>query len=152
MAQKVDEYSRLMKILDFRLPHKFKRIGYVGAISIFVALLAGKFISDSTLLVKDVLRTLVLFFMLIASLSKDAFEDEFNRHIRFQSYVISFVCVGIYTIGLPLVTVVMDVLITNIRGEGIVNFHKISSFEVIFILMGLQLLFFETLKKLERAE
>jgi len=148
-----DEYNRLIKILDFRLPHKFKKIGYFGAILLFVLLLGSKFLGDYTfsLIAKDVMRTLVLLFLLLASLSKDSFEDEFNRHVRFQSYVLAFVCTAIYSISLPLIAVIFDTIITKITGDGTINFHEVSSFEVIFILMGLQLLFFETLKRFGRA-
>ena len=105
-----------------------------------------------TLLVKNVLRTMMLFFLLLASLSKDALEDEYNRYIRFQSFVIAFVSSAVYAILIPLIAVILDSLITRITGDGVVNFHEISSFEVIFIMLGFQLLSFETLKKFGRAE
>ena len=148
-----NEYNGLIKILDYRLPHKFKRIGYFGAILIFVFLLGYKFIGDInlTLIVKDVLRTLILLFLLLASLSKDDFEDEFNKHVRFQSYVLAFVCATAYSIALPLLAIMFDMIITKVTGDGVINFHEISSFEVMFILLGFQLLFFETLKRFGRA-
>ena len=146
-----DEYNKIIKILDFRLPYKFKKIGYIGAILIFLVLLGSKFFGDE-LIVKDVLRTLVLLFLLVASLSRDSFEDEFNRHVRFQSYVVAFVFALVYSISIPLIAIVFDILITKITGDGSINFHEVSSFEVMFILMGMQLLFFETLKKLGSAK
>lgn len=148
-----DEYNRLIKILDFRLPHQFKKIGYFGAILIFGFLLGYKFWGDHTmtLIVKDVLRTILLLFLFLASLSKDAFEDEFNRYVRFQSYVLAFVCAAVYTIFLPLIAILADTIITKITGDGIINFHEVSSFEVVFILMGFQLLSFETLKRFGRV-
>jgi len=151
MSHNEDEYSRLIRILDFRLPHKFKKIGLFGAILIFVFLLGYKFLGSNTLIAKDVLRTLVLLFLLLASLSKDFLEDEFNRHIRFQSYVLAFVCAAVYSISIPLIAIIFDIIITKITGDGTINFHEVSSFEVMFILMGLQLLFFETLKRFGRA-
>ena len=149
-----DEYSQLIKILDFRLPYSLKKIGYIGAILILVFLFGYKFLGDHslTLIIKDVLRTLILFFLLIASLSKDSFEDEFNKYVRFQSYVIAFVCTLVYSIFLPLIAIIFDIVITNITSDGVINFHEVSSFEVLFILMGLQLLFFETLKRFGREE
>ena len=35
-ARQEDEYSRLMKILNFRLPHRFKKIGLITSIIIFI--------------------------------------------------------------------------------------------------------------------
>ena len=154
LSHNEDEYNRLIKILDFRLPHKFKKIGYLGAVLILIFLFGYKLLGDTTLtlVLKDVLRTLILLFLLVASLSKDSFEDEFNRHVRFQSYVIAFVCTTVYSIFLPLIAIIFDVIITKITGDGLINFHDVSSFEVMFILMGLQLLFFETLKRFGRAQ
>ena len=114
-------------------------------------LIFSKFFGIETLLQKDILRTLVLFFMLMASVSKDKLEDEYNRSIRFQSFVIAFVISTIYAIILPLITVVLDLAISKITGDGTVNFYEISAFEVLFILLGIQLLSFETLKRLGRV-
>lgn len=149
-----DEYNRFVKILDFRLPNYFKKIGLLGAIFILLFLVGYKFLGNTnmSLLVKDVLRTLILLFLLLASLSKDKLEDEFNRYVRFQSYIIAFVCTTVYSIFIPLIALIFDVAITNITNDGTINFYEISSFEVMFILMGQQLLFFETLKRFGRAE
>lgn len=146
-----DEHNRMYKILNFRLSHGFKKIGLFGAILIFLVLLGYKFIGSNSLIVKDVLRTLLLFFLLIASLSKDKLEDEYNRQMRFQSFVIAFVVATVYSILLPLITIVLDLLITNITGGGNVSFYEMSAFEVLFILLGIQLLSFETLKRLGRV-
>ena len=147
-----EEHSKLMRIINFRLPHVYKRIGLIGAITIFIFLIIYKAYGANTLIIKDVLRTIMIVFLLMASLSKERFEDEFIQHIRSQSYVIAFVCAIGYSIILPLVAYIMDILITNIRGEGTISFHETSSFEVMFMLVCFQLLFFETLKRFERAQ
>jgi hypothetical protein len=61
------------------------------------------------------------------------------------------VCAVVYSISIPLIAILLDILITKITGDGTISFYEISSFEVLFILMGLQLLFFETLKRFGRA-
>ena len=147
-----DEHNRMYKILNFRLSNGYKKIGLFGAILIFLFLLGYKFIGSNSLIVKDVLRTLLLFFLLMASLSKDKLEDEYNRHIRFQSFVIGFVTATIYSILIPLVAIVLDFVITKITGDGNVSFYEISAFEVMFIMLGIQLLSFETLKRFGRAQ
>lgn len=142
-----DEYNKFIRVLNFRLPPSFKLIGLIGAVSIFVFLLASKFIGSYSLITKDILRTLVLLFMLVASVSKDPIEDEYNRLLRFQSYVISFVFTALYTISIPLIAIFFDFIITKITGDGTVSFHQVSAFEVLFLLMGLQLLLFSSLKR-----
>jgi len=145
------EHKKITQILNFRLPHQFKMIGILAAALILSFLIGYKFIGDLSMNTKDVLRTLILLFLLIASLSKDSLEDEFSRHIRFQSYKLAFVFAISYSILIPIVSFVLDLLITKITGDGVVNFHQPSAFEVLFTLLGIQLLFFETLKKLGRV-
>lgn len=147
-----DEYSRVMKMLNFRFPHKFKMIGIVGAIMVFGFLLGYKFLGSNDILVKDLCRTLILLLMLLASLSKDKVEDEYINHVRSQSYVLAFIFAVAYSIGLPLISFVLDILITKVRDEGTINFHEVSAFEVMFMLLGFQLLYFETLKRFGRCE
>ncbi len=147
-----DEHNRLMKILNFRFPHKFKKIGLIGAVLIFVFLIGYKFLGSNELLVKDLCRTIMLLFLLLASLSRDAVEDEYVNHLRSQSYVLAFICATAYSIVLPLISFVMDVIVSNIVDGNNVNFHDISAFQVMFMLVCFQLLFFETLKRLARAQ
>jgi len=130
-----EEHSKLSEILNFRLPHSFKTIGTVGAVLIFSYLLAYKFFGSNTLVIKDVLRTLVLLFMLIACLSQDRIEDEYSQHIRFQSYLIAFVFAACYYILIPLISIVLDFVITRITGDGVVSFYEISAFEVLFTML-----------------
>lgn len=145
------EHHKLLKILNFRLPHQFKMIGLLVAVLILFFLIGSKFMGDLSLISKDVLRTLILFFLLLASLSKDLEEDEYSNHIRFQSFKLAFVLAATYSIAIPLIAIVFDLIITMITGDGNVNFHQISAFEVLFILLATQLLFFETLKRFGRA-
>jgi len=146
-----DEHNLLYKVLNFRLSHRFKKVGILGAILIFLLLISSKYLGNNALIVKDVLRTLILFFLLLSSLSKDKLEDEYNRYMRFQSFVIAFVATTVYSILIPLIAIILDIVITNINGDGYVSFYEISAFEVIFIMLGIQLLCFETLKRFGRV-
>ena len=145
------EHSKLMQIINFRFPHTYKRIGLIAAGLILAFLIVYKFAGYNDLVIKDLLRTTMLFCLLVASLSKEKFEDEYIDHLRAQSYVLSFVCAIAYSISLPLIAIILDVLITNITGDGSVNVHKTSGFEVMFILICFQLMFFKMLKLFGRA-
>jgi len=147
-----DEHNKLLKIINFRFHHSTKKIGLFSAVAIFVFLLGYKFYGGNIILLKDVCRTLILLFLLIASLSKDVIEDEYINHVRSQSYVIAFICAVAYSIGIPLIAVILDMLITKITGDGIVQFYEVSAFEVMFMLICFQMLFFETMKRIGRAQ
>ena len=146
-----DEHNKMLKIINFRLPHLYKKVGIIGAVAAFIFLLGYKFYGGESILVKDICRSAMVVLLLIASLSKDLIEDEYIQHVRSQSYVLSFICAVTYSIGLPLIALVMDVLITKISGDGQVGFHEVSAFEVMFMLVAFQLLFFETMKRFGRA-
>jgi len=146
-----DEHNSLYKILNFRLPNSFKKLGLAGAILIFAFLLAYKFVGSDALIIKDLLRTFVLLFLLLASLSKDKIEDEYIRHIKLQSCLISFVFTAVYYILIPFLAIVLDYLITSITGDGSVSFYEVSAFEVLFTMLGMQLLCFEALKRFGRV-
>lgn len=146
------EHSKLLKVLNFRFANRYKVIGLIGAALIFIFLIGYKFYGANTLLIKDVCRTVMLLMLLMASLSKDEIEDEYINHVRSQSYVIAFICAIGYSILLPLIALILDMLITKVSGDGTVSFHEVSAFEVMFMLICFQLLFFETLKKLGRVQ
>lgn len=143
------EHAKLLQILDFRLAPGFKKIGLIGAVIIFSILIATKFTGDVTLLTKDVLRTLVLLFLLIASLSRESIEDEYIKYQRYRSYVLAVTIAIAYSILIPLIAIVIEYLIINITGDGSLNFHQMSAFEVIFMLIGMQLLFFWTFRRFD---
>ncbi|GLR16520.1 hypothetical protein [Portibacter lacus] len=147
-----NEHNKLLKIINFRFQHRYKKIGIIGGALILGFLVIYKFTGGDSLLIKDVLRTIMLLFLLVASLSKDAIEDEYITHVRSQSYVIAFICAIGYSIALPLIAVLFDLLITRITGDGHVSFHEVSAFEVMFMLVCFQLLFFHTIKRFGRAE
>lgn len=149
---KQNEHDSISKVLYFQLHHAFKKVGYLMAVSIFAFLIAYKFVGDNTLIVKDVLRTLLLLFLFVTTLSKDKVEDEYIKHVRFQSFLISFVLTIAYSILIPLIAIILDFAIVNITGDGSVGFYERSAFEVMFTMLGIQLLSFETLKRFVCAE
>jgi len=151
-AKHDDEHNRLLKIINFRFPHSYKKVGLISAVLIFVFLLGYKFYGGNAILIKDICRTIMLLLLVIASLSKDVIEDEYIKHVRSQSYVVAFICAIGYSIGVPLVALIFDVLITRITGDGNVQFYEVSAFEVMFMLVCFQLLFFETMKRFGRAQ
>jgi hypothetical protein len=146
------EHRTLTRILNFRLPHTLKKVGLITAVALLIILVAYKFVGSNQLIIKDALRTLLLFALLVATLSKDKLEDEYNRVMRLQSFVIAFVFTAGYAIVIPLIALVLDTLITYVSGDGVVAFYEMSAFEIIFTMLGMQLLCFEALKRFSRAE
>ena len=147
-----DEHNKLSRIINFRLPHGYRKVGMIGAALVMAFLVGYKCYGGDGLLIKDICRHVMLLLLLMATMCKDPIEDEYIEHIRFQAYVVSFIFAVSYAVLLPLLALVLDLLITKITGDGQVNFYEISAFEVIFTLVCFQLLVFETLKRFGRAE
>jgi len=146
------EHIKLMRVVNFRFPHVYKRIGLIGAVATLVGMTLFKFYGANLVEVKDILRTLILLFLLIACLSKDMVEDEYLNYLRHQSFVIAFVCAIGYALVLPFIVYGLDLLISMLREEGSALFMKVSAFEVMFMLICFQLLVYEALKRFGRAE
>ena len=146
-----NETNGLFKILNFRLPNTFKKFGLVSAALVLTFLIAYKYIGSDTTIVKDVLKTLVLLFLLFASVSKEKFEDEYIRHIRFQSLLIAFVFTAAYYILIPLVAIFLDFVIVHFLSNGSVSFYEVSGFEILFTMLAMQLLSYEGLKRFGRV-
>ena len=148
----IRDSAAIERFLDYRLASRWKMVGIFCAVAIFIFLIAYKFYGSNELIIKDVCRTLILFFLLLASFSRDVIEDEYVKHRRSQSYVIAFIATLGYAILIPLIAYVLDILICRITGDGTPSFHEVSAFEVMFMLVAFQLLFFEVLKRFGCAE
>lgn len=147
-----EERSKLLKILKFKLPHKYKKIGLITAAILMVGLIVSKFAGYNHLINKDAIRSFMLLALLIASLSKEQAEDEYVNHLRGQSYILAFICTLGYSIIIPIIAFALDFLIVRITGDGQTNFYEISAFEVMFMMICFQLLFLMGLQRLDLAE
>lgn len=147
-----DERSMLHRVINFKFPHAYRKIGIVIGGGLLFGLIISKFTGHDHMLNKDFIRTLMLLPLLVAALSEEKEEDEYTEHLRGQSFIIAFVCALSYSILIPLIAFALDALIVKVSGDGQTSFYEISSFEVMFSIICFQILFFEVLKRLDRAE
>ena len=147
-----DERSKLYRIINFKFPYSYRKIGILLGGGLLLALIISKFTGHDHLLNKDLIRTLMLLPLLVAALSEEKVEDEYTSHLRGQSFIIAVVCALAYNILIPLIAFALDVLIVNVSGDGQTSFYDVSSFEVMFSIICFQIVFFEGLKRLDRAE
>lgn len=98
------ERRYLEKIINFRLPNPFLRIGIAVILVAIVLMFIRAFAMDgNTDWLKLVLQKVLLVGLLIVSLSKDKIEDEMMVSLRMQSYTIAFVVGVLYTLIMPYV-------------------------------------------------
>lgn len=138
------ERKYIEKMNKFQLSNQFKKIGYYIAFGTFALMIAKKFI-DEPIWVKPFLRGLILFGMLLISISKNKIEDEFIESLRSQSYRFAFILAVLYALIQPLINYGVGFLLNQNE-----NFESFSYFQVLFFMLVVQLMVFWQLKRMNK--
>ena len=138
------EQSRMEKIYQFQLPHRFKKIGWIIAITAFVFMFIRKFTDIDTFWVKEVLRYIFLVSFLMVSISKEKLEDEYIDSLRSKSYRIAFVLTVLYALVQPYVNYMVDFILDKTPN----NTNEFSYFQLLCFMLIVQITVFMQLKKL----
>lgn len=138
------ERKRFGKLVNFRLPSKFMKVGIsLGLLSIVMMFVRAFALEGDTEWMKLLLQKTLLIGMLIMSISKDKEEDEMVVILRSQSYAIAFVIGVIYALIMPYVEFGVDSVIES----NISEFKNLGDFQVLLFMLMIQLLFFHNLKR-----
>lgn len=137
------EQKRSEKFLNFKLPHSFKKVGWIGFALAFIALLSTKFFEGDLEVLKTVLKKLSLVFLLIVVFSKEQVEDEMIQKIRAQSF--SFALLGgvLYALVQPLINYL--VFLVAKPEKAIVE--DLGDFQILWFMLTVYLMFFYVNKK-----
>lgn len=138
------ERRQLTKMLAFRLPHVYYKIGFiVAAIAILSMFGRAMFLDGDYEWLKSISRQTLLIGLLLSSLAKDKEEDEMTNSLRMQSYAFAFVAGVIYALVMPYV----DYGVSNVvKPEGEV-FKSLGDFQLLIFMLMVQLMFYYTLKR-----
>ena len=136
------ERNNLEKMNKFQLDNKFKKIGYIISIGAFIFMIIRKFIENSDE-IKPVLHGVLLLGLLLVSLSKDKFEDEFLDSLRSQSYRIAFILVIIYSLIQPIINYTVGIILNQDE-----EMKAFGYFQILFFMLIVQLMVFWQLKKM----
>ncbi len=139
------ERKSLMKISKYQLPNGFKKIGLGILIISFISLFSNKFLADSEA-IRIFSKYGMLIGFLIISVSKEKIEDELITKIRMQSYTFSFVFGVFFSLLQPFINYSVDSIFQS--GEAV--FKDNGDFQILWLLLSVQVLFFEFLKKLHK--
>ena len=137
------ERNNLEKFEKFQLPSKYKKIGFIVAItSLFILLLNVllPYINEF----KELFKFSLLIGLLIVSISKDKNEDELIIKLRMISYRFAFI-IGIIEILLIPIAAYLIILFTDINKSALGHTGK---YDTLFVLLFVQVFIFEYLKKL----
>lgn len=142
------EYERksLEKMKKYQLPNWFKKIG-IGIILIsIVAFFVNKF-SIEDIDIKLISKYGILVGLLLISISKEKIEDELITSLRMQSYTFSFIAGVIITLLTNPIFNFIANFISQRQGE---NFQEVGDWEILWILLSVQVFYFEFLKRMNK--
>jgi hypothetical protein len=138
------EQRRLLKWINFRLPHQFIYIGLGLVVATFFAMLIRKFgYSEDTEVLKYALQKALLFGLLLISVSKDKIEDEMTLGLRAQSYALAFVIGVVYAIVMPYI----EFGVSNVVHNGGEAYKDLGVFQVLLFMLLIQVCFYHVLKR-----
>ncbi len=138
------ERSRLERIINFRLAHKFMSIGIaIAAISIIMMFVRAFAMDGDTEWLKLLFQKTLLVGMLLMSISKDKVEDEMTVTMRAQSYALAFIIGVVYALVMPYV----EFGVSNVVNDGGEAFKDLGDFQVLLFMLMIQLMFYHVLKR-----
>jgi hypothetical protein len=138
------ERKRAQKLLNYKLPSYYKKIGWIGAIVSLVVIMSTSLFDSDFELLKDILRKVVLAFLFIVVLAKEGVEDERIQNFRAQSFSFAFLAGVLYTLFQP---VVNWVVFSLFRPEKENAFEDLGDFQILWLMLTVYLVFFYVLKK-----
>jgi len=133
------------RLINFRLPHYFYKIGLlIVGVSIVMMFVRAFALEGEQVVLKEGLRKILLIGMLLMSVARDKVEDEMVVKLRMQSYTYAFVAGVLYALIMPFV----EYGVSNaLKPEG-EAFHDIGDFQLLLFILMIQLLCFHTLKRM----
>jgi hypothetical protein len=135
----------LNKLANHQIPNNFKKIGGIIFFSSFI-LLVGNQLFFEKLNLSIIAKYGLLIGMFLWSISKEKIEDELILKLRMQSYTFAFLIVVIFTLLHPLMSYLVDFVIDDNKS----NISDYGDFEILWLLLGSQLWFFEIQKRLHK--
>ena len=137
------EQKRARFFLNYKLPSYWKKIGLVGAIVSLLVIMSTSLFDGNFELLKDVLRKVVLAFLLLMIFAREREEDERIQNIRAQSFSFAFLTGILYALFQPLVNLVVASIFIPEKA----SFEDLGDFQILWLMLTVYLLIFHFLKK-----
>jgi len=137
------EQRKAMKLLNFKLPTYFKKVGWIGVVASLLIIMSTSLYDGDHELLKDILRKLVLAFLFVVVLSREEVEDERIQNFRAQSFSFAFLAGVLYTLFQPLVNWFVFLIVKPEKA----NIEDLGDFQILWLMLTVYLLFYYILKK-----
>ena len=137
------EEKRISKFLNYKLPNRYKKIGWIGFVLVGLSLIATKYFDGDFTIIVETFKRLLLVFLLMVVISKEKVEDEMVKSIRAQSFSFAFIGGVFYTLIQPIINLIVSSLF---RPEKVI-FEDLGDFQVLWFMLIVHLVVFNKLKK-----
>lgn len=137
------EEKRIEKLQKFQLPSSFKKIGVGIIIMAIIGLIAKKISGVEVEYLSQLLKSSLIFGLLLISISKDQEEDELIVKLRAQSYALAFTITVVYALITPFINLVFDTIFPWSKKGN----YDMASFQILFYMLSMQIMFFYFFKK-----
>jgi len=140
------ERKSLEKMKRYQLSNKFKKIG-IGIIIISVVAFIVNKLSIENINLKLTSKYGILIGLLLISISKEKIEDELIKSLRMQSYTFAFIAGVIITLLTnPIFKHIANLISEKQQG----SFEGVGDWEILWILLSIQVFYFEFLKRMNK--
>lgn len=140
------ERKSLEKMRRYQLSNKFKKIG-IGIIIISVVAFIVNKLSIENIDLKLTSKYGILIGLLLISISKEKIEDELIKSLRMQSYTFAFIAGVIITLLTnPIFNYIANLISEKQQG----SFEGVGDWEILWILLSIQVFYFEFLKRMNK--
>jgi hypothetical protein len=136
------ERKSIDKLKKYQLPNRFKKVGWI----LFAIAFVGLFLTTKDTNPKLIAKYAMLIGLLLVSISKDKIEDEFIKSLRMHSFTFAFIFAVFIAITHPLFSYVANFVVT----EKQALFTGIGDWMILWLLLSVQVFYFEYLKKMHR--
>lgn len=138
------ERNAMERIFLFRFPQSFKKIGLISMIALLILLFLLPDEGTTALILKELTKNLLLLSLLMIAMAREDVEDERIASLRAKAFQISFIWAVLYALFQPFANLLVAQFIPV---DDPMNFIEISSFQVLFVMLLVQIGMFQLLKK-----
>ena len=134
------ERKNIDKLKKYQLSNQFKKVGWIIFGIAFVAL----FLTTKDTNLKLIAKYSILIGLLIVSISKEKIEDELVKNLRMHSFTFAFIFAVFIAITNPLFSYLANFVFTEKQEP----FSGIGDWMILWLLLSIQVFYFEYLKKM----
>ncbi len=137
------EERRIHRLVNFKLPNHWKKIGWGLFFLSLGLLLLNRFVDVNHAIFKTILKNIILVGLLIITISKEKIEDELVENLRSKAFSFAFIIGVVYVLIQPLINYLVFLIVKPQNA----NYEDLGDFQILWFLLIVYLTAFWFLKR-----